>query len=209
MYTVTNGALLELVFNYEVSGQQCLNILHFELEDTSSPIVGGTALSLICQDFVEGPTPNYLETFAATQSDTVEYRSVSAQWIWPTRYRKFKRVLDATGDLVDSNAPSVNAITITKANDFTGPHNIGALHLAGFPKAWLLSDGRIDPAAIGDQLDNLANKLIENWIPSLLGGTLKPVIFNRVSPSDSRPFTEWEIQETARAMQRRVVGRGI
>lgn len=208
-YNVSSGALLEMVFQYEVSGQQCLNILHYVLELTGTPLPGPTTLNEVLTEWIDGASPTKLEVFAAAMCDTVEFRKLSAQWIYPVRYRKDVRTLDQTGDLVEINAPAVNAVVITKANDFTGPHNLGALHLAGFPRGWLLSDGRIDETAIAGPINDVAQMLLETMSVGSMTGTLSPVIFNRASPADSRPFTTWEIQETARAMQRRVVGRGI
>lgn len=208
-YNVSTGAIVEFIIKTEVSGQTCLNILHYRLT-TESPRNGASLLAAFLEvqaDIEDEALP--LQKLALASGQDTLFRELSAQWIAPLRYRKVTTLLTNTGDINTPSAPSLQAITFTKFTDIATRRGIGSFHMVGAPQSYFGPTGLVNGTALTTTLEDVKDALLATVTAGTPAATFTPVIYNRETPADSLEVQGIQIQPTARAMQRRVVGRGI
>jgi len=208
-YNVSNGAIAEIVVQTTVSDQTCLNILHYKLE-YPSPRDGTTLMTAFLAELGDtGSVSSLIGRLAAASGQDTTFTSISGQWISPIRYRKLVLAIGSSGDVNTPSAQSVSAVTFTKFTDIATRRGIGSFHMVGCPQSYFQANGFIAPTPLSTVLADIADKLSENIIAGTPEATFIPIIYNRQTPADSLEIEIVRAQTTARAMQRRVVGRGI
>jgi hypothetical protein len=197
-------AIVMVVINQELYGQQVLNVLHFRLTDSSADYKA-TMNAMI--DAFDGAT-GLLNAMTALQAPELLIKGITAQPLWPQRLAAVKNnALDHSAGVADGVAlPSNVSMVISKKTDFAGQSQRGAFHLAGLTNDMVNGDEwtagtMVDAVAIGD-------KLIEAIATGGFGTDAKPVLWAPGTPTVTADITDYDLQRTIRVMRRRTKGVG-
>lgn len=206
---VLNNAIAEVIITGEADGQTTMTVLHFRVSGIPDPPGNVDSLVLDAQLYADlNAGMSILAAYRACMAAEALTKSVSVQWIYPTRLaRDFVEVADNNGTGPSGLLPSLVAGAITKRGVFAGRHSIGAVHMPAVPSSWE-SGGSLTLTGIATY------KALADLLPVPLTDILSPyvftgVIFNRDDPNSSVEIATAGVQTTLRTARRRVVGRGI
>lgn len=207
---VNDGAILEVTLSQRMNSQTLLNIFHYRLITSPGATVDGdTVVAILTAALLDPPVELAVNLKAASPANWA-YDGLVTQWITPTRYTRFFDNTDAgAGALLSSPTPQNVAITTTKLAIEATRHGIGSFHLGGVASGDVLNgaitvQGVAHAAIVADAMMQVVD------VSAAAGAlTLRPVIFNRVTPSASLNWVEYKTQLTSRVERRRTVGLGI
>lgn len=202
-YSVVAGSIMETVLYGLSSGQVTMNVFHHTVESSVSDGIASLEASINTWRGAADRVDKYL----AMCSEDFTIQSVSAQWIFPTRYR---RVVQSTGGdpgLIASPAlpPNVQA-TIEWTGFAAGRGVSGATRVAGIPVnaningTWV---GASRTAALSFGL------LMSSPYTTIAGDRFLPITYHRANPALSQRIYFWEEKDSLRVLRRRTVGLGI
>lgn len=202
-YTVAIGAIVEVRFVANLFGQLMMNVRHYRFKD--GPDTDGRNLAEAIVDKLNN-TGELDPLMAACQTENVTSRSIEAQWIYPTRYRLiFDDGNPVDGVAADPCVPQNISATISLYAEQANKHGQGRMRVYGCPAA-MWAAGEWDAAQI-TLLDALGAKMIEEL--EVGDQTLEPIIYNRVTPTNSLRITAFRTQNTARTQRSRTIGHGV
>ena len=213
--------IIEVKIGYVASGQQCYNVLHYV---PNSDGIGWTPLELseAIVDALDSqaPTPGTLiNSMRQMMSDDVTINLLTAQGIYPTRYRMFQGEYTFAGMLVGDPCPAQNvAAVVQKFGPGGTRHDVGSFHLGGLGVS-LFENGELTVGAQAALL-NVAGDLKDNIVTTTNGNvTYTPVILKKkkvvIDGKDKYQIDGYtELlgtipKETLRVMRRRTVRVGI
>lgn len=213
------NAIVEVKYGYMINDQQCFNVLHYFPDSTG---VGFTPYAL-CGQLVTflnagaGTDGTLLKEMRDAMGSNVVINKITAQCIYPTRYRMYEQEVVFLGlDANPCTAQNVAAV-VEKIADEGGRHGIGSFHLGGLPESGY-ADGNLSVGTFA-QMMVIANLLKQdigpvgaatiNYNPRILNKTKvvidgkdKYIISGSLQISDAVPW------ETLRTMRRRTKGYG-
>lgn len=202
------GDIIQVTFQYQVSQNQMMNILHYRVESSSSTATD-IADNQSLADYLAAQTGagQWLDVWASGLGSTTSFVSARVQKISPFLTPYALEPIVMTGQIVDNcNIPNV-AMTITKRGQAGGRQGIGSLHLGGIP------DNR---AFAGNWAGNaqawwtsLSNFFVNNITTPLTNITYKPCIYNKGAIPPYNYVLDWQRQNSVRTMHRRTLQLGI
>lgn len=204
-----NGAVLEVGVLGHIYGQNTMTVLHYMVSGVLQPKDWNLFRNDFHQQFytdLDSFVKNYLEA----TSDDFFLDGIRYQLIFPTRYAyDYYPTPGDQGGVVQPALPPNDGATITKRNDATGKNNRGSIHMPGVPSTFVV-DGFLTAAAIGTYAQIGAKGVTPISLAQLPDPPMEwaPVIFHRVAPGASQPWTTWTVQDTSRVNRRRTVGVG-
>lgn len=202
-YTVFNGAICQVTVLQRLDAQVLLNIFHYQVEGVAAPVDGIATIDTLNTAFnaLGGP----FDKMTIVQSTDVAYQAILYQWIFPTRYAyiAYEPLTDG-GVRIGSALPANVAASLNRQTDEAGPHERGSLHVSGISKTEVT--GASIAQAYQADLQELLNVTLESY--DLAEGLLKPVLFNRDTPLNSKRPTHGTVQPYTRVLRRRTVGVG-
>jgi len=206
MYTVGNGAILEVSFRGRSLGQRTISLFHYRYETDADPVDGIALINTANPLINAAGAGKLLKEYMTPLVDGFTMEEVVYQWLFPTRRARIVKVPAVpTGAIPDAPLPPNVALTITKRSDVAGRHGVGSLHMPGTGIAGL-NGGEWIPAYL-DSFGSLLTALHQS-VNIEFGQNLVPVIFNRTTPTDSVEITSANSNVTVRTMHRRTVGVG-
>lgn len=203
-YVINNGAVLQLIINYQYCGQTCLNVTNWKMSGAPSGVDGRTTLTnfLGAVNNLGGMQPH----LAAALVDSVSFRDVSAQWIAPTRYAYITQPPSAAaGLLANDGLPPNVALALERANDDAGKINRGDLHIGGISTLHVADGLSTGQAAL--DFDSFLSDIVTPV--TLFDLVFTPVTNHRADPTLGKTLLYSRIQDTSRILRRRTVGLGI
>lgn len=200
------GTIWQLVIESVVSGQRCLNVLHYRCttESTISGISAETEAVAADLNSVDGIIPKLLPAMGPN----VNIPRVTGQAIRTTRYAKQSVEVDEDGSHANlCTTPNVAAV-ITKRTTFAGRWAVGSFHVPGVPGT-AYSEGMLT-TDYKDIITLLAAELLDNLEPAVGGGVYEPILLHPAGLHGGfTTLTECIAQDQVRVMRRRTVGLGI
>jgi len=207
-YAILGGDFFEASIRYKLDGQTCINTYHYQY-DGSAPVItdGYTAVEdwlLLMNTDAAG----LFKTHRKGLTKSVKYVEMRMQRIYAVRtiYQKFD-MTGSEGQIIGDAGPSVLSAAISRRVLSATRGAQGRVMLSGMPTVAFV-DGLLTPTAKTD-LTAHANFLKASWMFGVTANALKPVVFHRASPTASFDVFSVQIEDSARAMRRRTVGRGI
>lgn len=213
--------IIEVKIGYVANSQQCYNVLHYVPNDSG---VGNLPVELSqaivdALDSQAATAGTLLNSMRNMMSEDVTINELTAQGIWPTRYRMFKGSYAFAGLLAADPCPVQNiAAVVQKFGAGGNRKDVGSMHLGGLALS-LYENGEL---TVGGQaaLLNVANDMMDDIVTTTFGNvTYSPVILNKVpviidgkTKYQISGFTEMvgTIPKTeVRVMRRRTVRVGI
>lgn len=213
------NTVIEMKAEYLVNTQRCFNVFHF--------VPDGNSVGFLKQDMIAGLLA--LETGLGNgvlvgelrkilASMNVAITSVSAQIVYPVRYRAITQFLSVAGTNVGTcDAQNVQAC-ITKKGELAKRSNIGSVRIGGLGTnqyaSGLISVGLkaklqtfVDDWLLIDKSDGLSTvayrPAILNRTPAIVDGKTKFFI------SGGTPFDQAEVHDQLRTQRTRTVGHGF
>lgn len=214
---IPNNAILEIKVGYVVNTQQCYNVFHYKTE-AELP----TADEIATQEWVianqEGAgNGEIVGEFRKVMSDDVTINELTAQWIFPVRFRVSRVTINVPGNIQSvCDAQNVQG-TLTKRGNLGARNNVGSMHIGGLPvngyTGGFVAAGQL--ALYATLKDFLAQEIdfgdVQTPVfPSILNKT-KTVVDgkDKYVVTGSTLITGWEVQTELRTQRTRTVGRGI
>lgn len=213
--------VVEVKFGYIVNGQQCYNVIHLLAEEqgTQSPLDYSEDLVAYFASTAD-TAGSLVHSMRLLMSEDAALNTISAQGIYPTRYRAFIGDLVDTNGLVASPCNAQNlAAVIEKFGEGGSRHDVGSFHLGGLP-ADAYVDGEL-AAGTFTALGVLATKLKGTFGDGVLPDDLSYThhILNKTKETDegkdkyvisgSTEIVGTKALTGLRTMRRRTVRRGI
>lgn len=132
---VPANSMHEVIVTYAVNAQICKNVLHYKLTDDVAGVEPPEYSELVLADNA-APGPGSIPTmFASVMSADSHIIDVSAQMVWPTRWRKAILTMDVPGTRPGTcNAQNVQA-SIEKFGFQANRHAVGALRVGGISQS--------------------------------------------------------------------------
>lgn len=200
------GTIWQVGIESLVSGQRCLNILHYRTtaESTITGIADEAESVAAEMNKVNGVIPKML----ACMHTSATIVRVSAQAIRNTRYARQFVEVDEDGSIgTGSVTPNVSAV-ITKRTTFSGRWAVGSFHLAGIPSSQIVN-GLLD-SGYKTLVSEIASEILAPLDPTVGGGEYEPILLHPLGQHGGyTALTQADVQDTVRVMRRRTVGLGI
>lgn len=201
-YVVPVGGIIEVTVEGRANNQVTLSVLHYRLIAAAGVPDGDAAAQALLNE-LNNPL-DLIGAYAACCSNHFELVAISAQWIHPTRFhRNDQNSLIPNGQRAGDMLPPNVSAAITKLADEATRHGRGTLHMPGVPAPEVL-DGLVQANQLirYDTLGVQIKKVRQ-------AGTMVPILFNRLAPTQSVVITATRSEETSRVNRRRTVGVGI
>jgi hypothetical protein len=201
---VPAGAIMELIMEGRLFGQQIMTVLHYKLSDgpalpdqvaaTNDFIVAAAAGGLVISKWVD------------CLSEQVVDITPRAQIIHPVRYAyQTNALFIAEGGVAQPSLPSNSAVAISRRTFDTGPHEHGTIHMPGVPSTFVV-DGSVN--LVGQPVYGSFADEMKLAITVGFDRDWDPVIFNRSAPETSKTIQDTSLKFPIRTMHRRTVGLG-
>jgi len=206
VYTINENSLLEIQIVGRLHGQRIRNVFHYLYPSGEIDLSDGkTAAENALDDFqIQVVTP-----LLTLISDEYTIERLSAQWVYPDRYRAILEEEDQPGGVDGSSLPSYCAVVVSKFSDASGPQYQARNYFAGIPVADE-DDSGLSPAALTNWQTFGDNLLI----PLGLGLPDIVVYPTAATPESAQPanvtarLTGTSVVRTLRAQRRRELGVG-
>lgn len=214
-------SVIEVQFHYNVNGQQCMNVWHYE-EGVNYPGTVWDAEKAVADRMVAnliqvGTMP---KAFADLLSQDTFIKRVQCQQIFPLRYRAYYADCNVPGSWTTAapcNAQNVQS-SLQKFGIGGTRHDIGAMHIGGIPEDALL-EGYLTNAYLA-KLQAFADAWKVSYaFDAGSGATIIPgIVKKKKVVVDGKDYYQVDgltqlfgvdIKDEVRTMQRRTVGRGI
>lgn len=204
-YPIPFDAIAEVTFKMTHNDQTVLTVLHYKF--IGGPAIADGAATLQALMIKIQAAGQVFRAHTNCTSQDLDYNLIVAQWISPIRYARQDALPGQTIGLVaQPSLPQNDAVALTKGGELAGRHNIGTVHMPGVPTTFV-TDGLVTPA--GFTAYNDLCTAIQQDVTLVAGQIFRPVIYNRVTPADSKEISTVITQNTSRIMRRRTVGLGI
>lgn len=209
-YVINPNAILQVNVIYKLGTQldKAMTTHHYKLTGASVPDGAAEAFAAAQNFKVAASLP--VQKWKATASPQTSVVDVSAQWIYPIRYRaQYAGLAPVVGTFGTGIGPPGTQVSVQRRGEEANRHALGGIR---FPATALETaedgNGLISAlAAPGWAAVRDACKV--TWSTALNpGATYVPIIFNRLSPASSVLVTDTILFTELRTMRRRVVGRG-
>ena len=216
--SIPANSILEVKVGYVVNNQQCYNVLHYKTLAELATADELTTSDWVVNNLNGNANGEFPGEFANVMADNVVLNELTAQCIYPVRWRISRDVFAITGAIAGTcDAQNVQAC-ISKRGDLANRHNVGSVHIGGQPPVNYAS-GMLTAGAI--TLFNALTTFLETEI-NLEGDPAKvvyPAILNKTKVvvdgkdkyvvSGSTQTTAWDVRSELRTQRTRTVGRGI
>lgn len=179
------GSMHELQVVYLVNGQKCRNVFHYKLDDGVAGLEPWEFSEHLLSQ-VAGPGVGQLSTlFASLQATNVHVVEVTAQMVWPTRWRIARASVDVAGVRAGTcTAQNVQAC-LDKFGSQANRHNQGSMHIGGL-SATDYSGGLLT-AGFMTAFEFFKAMIALNLATVGPVSSLTPVIANKEKVPDSNP----------------------
>lgn len=215
------GSVIEVQIHYNVNGQQCMNVMHYEpgvnypgtVWDAEKAVADRIVANLIQPATVWGK-------FAALLAQDVFIKRVQCQQIFEQRYRAYYadcNVPGAWATVAPCNAQNVQS-SFEKFGIHGTRHDIGAMHIGGLASD-AYDEGYVTNAYLAKLQDFADAWKVSYGFDAISGATIIPgIVKKRKVVVDGKPYyyvdglTQLfgvDVKDELRTMQRRTVGRGI
>lgn len=196
--------IIEVVLRWLFNGQQLMNVVHYRADVGVVPhtLAGANNLADDAYNALTGD-PNFLACFHA--SCFLDH--CTAQVIAPTRFARGRsaNVGGTAGTRVGTALPTSCQVSLTALTNNVGPAGHGGMRLAmGVVNDLLLSNWT---AAFQTAIVLGVSTLYDS--PPPFGANLVPIVYNKANYLNSNDVVSSVVEDQARTMRRRVVGRGI
>lgn len=207
---VLTGSILEVTGQAQANGGKMLNVWHYKWSGPAATIGDGDAIvALLAAAIQPAVGSSYLDRARLMTHESVTWINVRFQWIVPLRYSPTFNFQDAgVGALNAAPMPMNVAGVATLRGELAGAAGIGRKHFGGLD-ASQLNGPLMDPSFVtqAEQLLELMEDVVDTGAIAL-GSNLIPVIYHRDAYEQSEPWSQYEIQSSARVMRRRTLGVG-
>lgn len=211
-------SILEIKVGYRINDQQCYNVLHYKTIGELATADELTTSDWVVANMAGNANGEFPGEFKEVMSSDVVLNELTAQWIYPVRFRVSRAVPNVLGAVVSPcNAQNLQAC-IGKRGDLGNRHNVGSVHVGGLPNSAIVS-GNIGAGFLPD-LEALKTFLADEI--NLEGDVAKvvyPAILNKTKVivdgkpkyivSGSTQVTAWDVRDTVRTQRTRTKGKGI
>lgn len=202
--------IVSVTIDSRLDGQQILLCLHYAVQSIADPpgeVDLNTALDVFATEL--NAAGGLEELYANSLAQNVSIYWLILQKIHTIRYTHRRYTVAEPVGLITEDALTPNmAVVVTTQGEEAGRHNIGNLHIGGVPQTFV-ENGLVAAGAYA-VYEALGAKLLEEYELDVDGTlvVMTPIIFNRVTPTDS-PIRKFAyVQDTVRTMHRRTVGLG-
>jgi hypothetical protein len=210
------NTIIEVRANFEANGQQCWNVLHYD-------VVGAT-VGIDIPDMLDGLLDNLCAVgngsltteLRKVMSEQVSLERVFVQPVWPTRYASAHRLVGLTGNRAgDCEAQNVAAV-ILKRGELGARSSQGRIHIGGLSEEDL-ENGKLTGGYKSAMDLFITNFLSSTWQDNVSPAFYVPCILNKTFDvesgkwfiSGSTLITGFESMDTIRTMRRRTFRIGI
>lgn len=159
-------------------------------------------------DFWTGAFPNYRTAMSVNYALT----AVTAQVVSPVRSIMWPTAPpagSAAGGTAGSSLPSGVAAVLRRRGNIGDRHNYGRVYVPGLPVSYVV-DSKLTQLA-KDALQPVVDLITRDQTVPMNVGTalLRPYVFNKLVPNNSRVVTHGMVDDVVRYQRRREVGVGI
>lgn len=207
---VLAGDVFQVILEFNVVGQRCLNVLHYIVLSTPSPNEYGGFLTALRAEFTLAAANGIIDALRQAICTNVPFTSCTVQRVYPTRDYYQRQSYNFSGVYDDTCATANISAVITKQSEAAGRGRAGSFHLSGVP-AIIVINGRLNDAyqdlltTIGIKLETVLN-VASTASPNLAPGMYHPGLG---AGANFKRLIRTQAQATARVMRRRTVGVGI
>lgn len=209
-YPIGINAILQVNVFYKLGTQldKAITTHHYKL--TLAAVPDGAAEAFAAAQNFKTAASLPVQKWAATASPQTSVTDVSAQWIYPIRYRaQYAGLAAVVGTFGLGIGPPGTQVSIERRGEEATKHAMGgirypatALELAEDGNGLISALSVPSWAALRDASKNTFSTALNP------GATYIPIIYNRLSPATSVLVTDTILHTEIRTMRRRVVGRG-
>jgi hypothetical protein len=201
------SAIIEAAYVGECNGQTVMNIFHYRVETQSSIADVGAEVLVFRQAFGSLGGGSMLAAYLLCMPTNYTLTRVTAQPIYPTRYRRNTQGNEVAGTGSAAALTSNLQASITLTTDLAGRNQNGGKRLL------LPGDGFLDGNLVDAQFDALGTLGAAMILPVTAGsggGIYNACLFHRPpSVGQYTDITGFIVQRSVRVMRRRTVGLGI
>lgn len=207
--SITTNTVLQTVVRYQMWDQTLLNVLHWRPQTTGTSTDDYTWTKACIDKFVAdiGVGGTMLKDIRTCISSDCSIVDITGQIVEPNRVAFYRAPVSVAGSRGLNQFPNVDTV-VTKRTQLSGRRFVGAIHMP--PGAQDDYVNGLLTAGFKTVVDGASTWLYTDYTIPANGAVLRPVIFHG---SGASPFFtdvfQREVQQTARVMTRRTVGRGI
>jgi hypothetical protein len=199
------NSIIEVAFRGSLISQRTLNVFHYRVLSPSSIPVVADEMSALTSVIANNTGTNLFSSLRAVTPDNYFFTSISAQPIFPVRWRRSVRLTAQSGQRTEATVTNLQA-SITLVTDFSGRSHVGGKRIA-------LSQADTANGNVINTLQVPLNAVADACkVPITVtngDGTYAPCLYRRNGQGNRfTDITGAFRQDTARVIRRRTVGLG-
>lgn len=206
---VAVGDVIQVTIEMRYNQQVYLNVLHYQSQENFSPALYESTLNTLLDTLETDAVTGIIEPYQAIVTEAVEFRTLTAQRVYPTRDYYVRVPVNVFGTYDGTQGTGNIGATISKRSQAAGRGRTGSFHTPALP-AEGQNNGSLTTIYRG-LVEDVASAIRFVQVESGAGTGFVPGMFNPAlgGPNNFVPLIGTDVQPTVRVMRRRTVGVGI